>query len=194
MFICKWPRMDPNLSKGGQSCLRKKTHEISWVRLNYVYISLSYCFSIISTHCEIVIVFLKQWLHTFKPQYVQFLQQNWIKKKTSGRDYSIIWKVNYISIYKPDRWCLLTFLPGKQNALFMIVRIRGWQVLGILPGNGNTACFNFITKNKGFLLFNRTFKGWPHGHSSNFFETTNKRNSLRPFHEKQKENTFFCKN
>lgn len=81
MFICKWPRMDPNLSKGRQSCLRKKTHEILWVRLNYVYISLSYCFSIISTHCEIVIVFLKQWLHTFKPQYVQFLQQNWIKKK-----------------------------------------------------------------------------------------------------------------
>lgn len=123
-----------------------------------------------------------------------FYSKTELKKKTSGRDYSIIWKVNYISIYKPDRWCLLTFLPGKQNALFMIVRIRGWQVLGILPGNGNTACFNFITKNKGFLLFNRTFKGWPHGHSSNFFETTNKRNSLRPFHEKQKENTFFCKN
>lgn len=40
---------------------------------------------------------------------------------------------------------------------------------GILPGNGNTACFNFLTKNKAFLLFNRTFKGRPHGHSSHFF-------------------------
>lgn len=78
------------------------------------------------------------------------------------------------------------FYLGNRNALFTTVRIRGWQGAGILPGNGNTACFNFITKNKGFLLFNRTSKGWPRGHSSNFLETTNKRNSLRPFHGKQK--------
>lgn len=71
---------------------------------------------------------------------------------------------------------------------------RGWRGGGILPGNGNTAYFNFTTKNKAFLLFNRTLKGRPHGHSSNFFKTINKRNSLRPFHEKQKEKkTLFCK-
>lgn len=67
---------------------------------------------------------------------------------------------------------------------------QGWgcgKGEGSLPGNGNTACFNFIAKNKAFLLFNRTLKGRPHWHSSNFFETTNKRNSLGPLHEKQRE-------
>lgn len=82
-------------------------------------------------------------------------------------------------------------LTGKQNALFTFVGIRGCWGGGILPGNGNTACFNFTTKNKAFLLFIRTLKGGPHGHSSNFFETTNKRNSLRPFHEKQKEKILY---
>ena len=77
-------------------------------------------------------------------------------------------------------------LTGKQNALFTFVRIRGWRAGGILPGNGNTARFNFMTKNKAFLLFHGSLQGGPHGHSSDFFETTNKRNSLRPFHEKQK--------
>lgn len=135
------------------------------------------------------------------------LQQNWIVN-TWVRDpmkncfslplpppQPINWKVSCISIHKPDSCCLLTFLPGQQKALFMFVRIRGWQGGGILPGNGTAAFFNFITKNKALLLFNRTLKGRPHKHSSHFFETTNMRNSLRPCHEKQKEkSTLFCKN
>lgn len=82
-------------------------------------------------------------------------------------------------------------LTGKQNALFTFVRIRGWRAGGALPGNGNTACFNFTTKNKAFLLFHGSRQGGPHGHSSDFLETTNERNSLRPFHENQKAKVLY---
>jgi hypothetical protein len=42
------------------------------------------------------------------------------------------WKVNHISIYKPDRCCLLTFLPEKQKALFSVSGSVDWE-LGRAP-------------------------------------------------------------
>lgn len=161
-------------------------------------------FSIIPDHWEINIVLLEQGLSSFQPQWVQFsrvklnlkILKLGITRRSASLSVSLSFHYLKGQLYFYIQTCQMLpshLLTGKQNALLTFVRIRGWRGGGLPPGNGNTACFNFITKNKAFSSLTRTLKGGPHGHSSNFFETTNKRNSLRPFHENQKGKiTFFC--
>lgn len=93
-------------------------------------------------------------------------------------------------MYKPDRCCLLTLLPGKQNAPFMTVRIRmaetaSRQVMETL------LALIFSPRTKPSCCLIEPLKAGLMGIVLIFLETTNKGNSLRPFHEKQKEKILY---